>query len=117
MNSLIHMINKAFKDGLVIEVEMDKLAVTGPKPVIQKYAAFIRENRDAILDFLSPDPVDSVLAAIAEADRLINRLCDEKGRSPEHRAAMLKARREMAPAHLHDEIETLKTMIDRREAA
>ena len=118
MKNFAETLNQAFRDGLAMEIEDGKLAVTGPKPIIQKYANFIREHKAAILDYLTPDPLDSLIDAIREADELIHRLCDLKGRSPQHREAMLKARREMAPAKLQDEIEILRNMVnDRRTAA
>jgi hypothetical protein len=52
-------------------------------------------------------------ARIDECDRLINQLCDRRGDDDDHRAALLRQRKRMAPQKLDTDIAYLKQEINR----
>ncbi|MBY0578449.1 MAG: hypothetical protein K2P57_05320 [Burkholderiales bacterium] len=114
---------EATRAGITFEVEGDKLTVEGPGEALDRFLPAIKSRKQEILDYLGPDPMDGILDAIAEYDSLINRLCDLKHHSQEHRDNLLKARRSMAPADLTGDLDQFKRIVEdaegksRREAA
>ena len=116
-------IDEATKAGITFEVEGDKLTVEGPDDALDRFLPAIKSRKSEILDYLWVDPVDGLLGAIAEYDRLIHQLCDLRGDSQEYREKLLHARRSMAPASVHGDLKQFKRIVEdaesksRREAA
>lgn len=106
---------EATKAGITFEVEGDKLTVEGPDDALDRFLPAIKSRKSEILDYLGPDPMDGILDAIAEYDRLINRLCDLRGDPQEHRDRLLHARRSMAPADIPDDLERFKQVVNKVE--
>lgn len=115
MKHISDMLNEMFREGIRIEVDGDKLDVEGPEEALDQFLPTIKAYKAEILECLGADPADSILDALAEYDMLIHRLCDLQDDSLEHRERLLQARRSMAPANLHDDLEAFRQIVNRAE--
>ena len=122
MKRIDHFLTEAMKAGITFEIpEPGKLIIEGPDEAFDRFLPEIKSRKPEILSFLAPDPADGILDALAEYDMLIDQLCGLRGDSQEHRNKLLAARRSMAPADLHDDLEKFRQIVDhektRRHAA
>ena len=103
------------KVGIKIAVDGDKLNVEGPDDALDQFLPEIALHKAEIIDFLRPDPCDSIFAAIEEYDALIHRLCDMRGDPMAYRLKLLDARRRMAPVEIPNDLAEFKKLIGQEE--
>ena len=131
------LIREAENDGLRFALTPSRtIKLTGPKDAAEKWAPRLREHKAEIVESLAAlgsnavdaEPIDgytydpeeaarfwqNLTARVDECDRLIHQLCDLRNDTPEHRAALLEARKHMAPNSIDGDLAYLKAQVAKR---
>ena len=91
------------------------LASAKPMPALTLSPNSTNSTGHALASSDATDFWGNLTARIDEIDALINQLCDLRGDSHEHRAALLAVRKRMAPTHIDSDTAYLHNDIARRE--